>query len=147
MLFPTHLLFTGVLASALWDSLPQERWLFLLIACAAALLPDVDNKRSVLGRPLHALGAIMEHRGLTHTPLAAALLWMALSALVSPFAGNAVLLGYLGHVVLDSFSKKGIAFLFPLSRRRVRGPVEVGTGSEAILAAGLALSLAILILF
>lgn len=147
MLFATHLLFTGLLAAALWDSLPAERWLFLVIACAAALLPDVDNKRSILGRPLHALGGVMEHRGVTHTPLAAALLWMALSTLVSPFIGNAVLLGYLGHVVLDSFSKKGIAFLFPLSGRRVRGQVEVGTGSEAILAAGLALSLAVLILF
>ena len=147
MLFATHLLFTGLLAAALWDSLPGERWIFLAIACAAALLPDVDNKRSILGRPLHALGGVMEHRGLTHTPLAAAILWIILSALVSPFVGNAVLLGYLGHIMLDSFSKKGIAFLFPLSRRRVRGPVEVGTSSEAALAVVLAISLAILVLF
>lgn len=134
MLYPSHLLFTGFLVSAFRDSLPQNaEFLFLAIALFSTLLPDLDNKESALGRFLPAVGLIMKHRGFLHTPTAAIAFWFPIRLLAGTTISTAFLLGYLSHLALDSLSKQGIAPLYPLSKRRIRGPILVGSRGETAL--------------
>lgn len=142
MLFYTHLLFTGFLASSLRDFIPAGQAVpFLTTALLATLLPDIDNRKSLLGKFFPLIGITATHRGFFHTPLAALLFWLGMRSVAGQVIGSAFLAGYLSHIALDSLSKGGIALLFPLSRKRLRGPIEVGSAAEKVLAAIIAVAL------
>ncbi len=86
----------------------------------AALVPDVD----LLFPPAWQYPLV--HRGLTHTPLAGAALIGALIAADARrdvVAGAAV--GYASHLVVDTFTRSGIAWAYPLSRATVGVPADV----------------------
>lgn len=87
-----------------------------------SLLPDIDSPTSILGRLLPSLP--LEHRGITHTIWAAGVLglaWFATWAasgtwaiVAQAFLGG-LFLGYVGHLVWDSFSRAGVAWLYPVT--------------------------------
>ncbi len=134
MLYYTHLLFTGLLCSLLWESLPEKSWLFVGIALFSTLLPDIDKKNSILGRVVPLVGRVTKHRSAFHTPLAAAIGWAGLRLVGGPIIAMAFLTGYLSHLGLDAISKEGIIIFYPLSKKHFRGPVSVGRSSEYVLA-------------
>lgn len=135
MLFYTHLLFTGFLVSCLRDFIPDGQALpFFIIALFATLLPDIDNRRSTIGKFFPIIGITTRHRGFFHTPLATLLFWLIVRFFAGPSMGSAFLAGYLSHIALDSLSKQGIALFFPLTKRRLRGPIKVGSTTEKVLA-------------
>ncbi len=135
MLFYTHLLFAGFLASSLGEFIPAgQAATFIITALFAALLPDIDNRKSLIGKFFPLVGIAATHRGFFHTPLAALLFWLAARSFGGQVIGSAFLTGYLSHIALDSLSRKGIALFFPLSMRRLRGPIMVGSAAETALA-------------
>lgn len=147
MLFYTHLLFTGFLASSLRVFIPADQAAtFLITALFATLLPDIDNRKSLLGKFFPLIGITATHRGFFHTPLAALLFWLLVRSFAGQVIGSAFLAGYLSHIALDSLSKEGIAPLFPLSKRRLRGPFTVGSAAETILAVIIAVALGLSLL-
>lgn len=79
--------------------------LFLL----GALLPDIDNPRSILGRRFYL--PVTHHR-LTHT-LWALLILSAIS--VVNHLAIALALGYLCHLLTDAPGAQGIAWLYPIT--------------------------------
>lgn len=86
----------------------------------AALVPDVD----LLFPPAWPFPLV--HRGLTHTPLAGAALVGALHAAGARrgvVAGAA--LGYASHLVVDTFTRSGVPWAYPLSRATVGIPAGV----------------------
>jgi inner membrane protein len=97
-----------------------------VVACLAAVLPDLDHPNSAVGRFLprwwHRLTP--GHRGPTHS-----LAWCAALALLVTFAtaswtsgqllGAAVLAGALSHVVADGLTVAGVPLWWPWRRRRV----------------------------
>lgn len=93
---------------------------FTLVLCTigllfGSLLPDIDSKRSILGRFVPFVEEIIGHRTYTHT------IWVVLllSALAY-YVGNLflwmVVLGYIGHIIQDSFSVQGIDWLYPFGK-------------------------------
>jgi len=137
MLFLTHLLFTALLLVLFRGVSPAgSGTLFAVTALLATLLPDLDSAGSILGRHAPWVQPLLRHRGVLHTPLAAAVLWLA----ARPFTtlADALLLGYVSHLLMDACSKEGILALFPLSRRRLTGPIRVGSAMEFLLGLGLA---------
>jgi inner membrane protein len=100
-----------------------------VVACMAAVLPDLDHPSSAVGRLLprwwHRLTP--GHRGPTHS-----LAWCVVLALVvyavqhftvggdtGPLLALAVLAGALSHVVADGLTVAGVPLWWPWRRRRV----------------------------
>lgn len=91
--------------------------LMLLIGTAGlllgSLLPDIDSKRSILGRYVPFVEDLVGHRTITHTVWVIALL-IGLAYYADLFFVWMIVFGYIGHVIQDSFSVQGIAWFYPL---------------------------------
>lgn len=100
--FATHALVGYALVRGFTDADPRLGVVF-------GLFPDADFLFPV------AWEWPFVHRGLTHTPLFAALVVLGTTALLRDrTAGIAVGLAIGSHLVIDSLSPKGIDWLFPL---------------------------------
>ncbi|WP_432719962.1 metal-dependent hydrolase [Jeongeupia wiesaeckerbachi] len=105
----------------------------LIVAGAAALLPDIDHPKSTLGRWLPGIsGAIAKlfgHRGITHSLLA--ILALAYGLLQAQLADQAwvraICIGALSHLAGDLLTPRGVPLLWPW-RHRFSLPLLV-TGS------------------
>ena len=81
--------------------------------CLGSLFPDIDNRKSLLGRYFKVPG---EHRTWTHT------LWVCLLLLPMCFVSSLALwfwLGYVLHLLMDSVSAGGVCWLYPITKYRV----------------------------
>jgi inner membrane protein len=103
-----------------------------------AMLPDIDHPQSAIRRKTGALGTAaafwMNHRGITHTLLAAAVFALVCALIARPEVAAAMAGGYLSHLLLDACTPSGVPFLGPLSWRRVNllpAALRVRTGSFA----------------
>lgn len=120
---------TGVIgATFLYNSLPvlQESALgptaYVIAITYGSVFPDLDLN----GRPLHFLGG---HRGLTHTlvgpALCIGLMQLAKNSEFGELAGIfraamfGFVIGWLLHILADTFQRKGVPLFWPLSRARV----------------------------
>ena len=121
----THFL-TGLCVGVLYAGVSEtsDSMIPIVIASAAgALLPDVDNCTSVLGRKVFpaslAIQATFHHRTLFHSPLLYGVLWALLSGLFPQYQYllNAALIGIGSHLVLDMLNPKGIPLLYPIPKR------------------------------
>lgn len=90
-------------------------WTGALLGAVAlgSVLPDIDNKSSIVGRYIHLP---LKHRTLTHTfwvltlLFFAAVRWPAMAALWA---------GYFLHIIEDSVSVSGVCWMWPFERYRV----------------------------
>jgi inner membrane protein len=103
-----------------------------------AMVPDIDHPQSAIRRKTGALGTAaafwMNHRGITHTLLAAAVFALVCALIARPEVAAAMAGGYLSHLILDACTPSGVPFLGPLSWRRFHllpGGMRVRTGSFA----------------
>ena len=117
---PTHVMF-GLLAGSYMGATSA------LPLVIGSLLPDIDHPRSTLGKFL-PIGYLIKHRTITHSILAAAIIWW-----IHPWVG----VGYASHLLLDSLNPMGVPFLYPVSYRFNITRIRTGSGWEMILAAGL----------
>jgi membrane-bound metal-dependent hydrolase YbcI (DUF457 family) len=133
------------------------QWLALVVLLLAALLPDLDNQASLLGRALPFLSRPLQkrlgHQQIWHTPAVAAglaLPGLPLLAVGGWQAWIALPLGFVAHLLVDLLSPQGVMLLWPLSRARHRvlgSPIsEPGGRSERWLAALLSLAAILLVL-
>lgn len=108
-------------------------WMFLgyLCFCFGAflfgtLLPDIDNRRSILGRYLYLP---LKHRTWTHTIWFCLLWWLLdlLSWVLSLYTGNVLWVwircivrwigvGYVLHVWMDTYSAQGVCWFYPFQK-------------------------------
>ncbi|MEM0002505.1 MAG: metal-dependent hydrolase [Desulfurococcaceae archaeon] len=105
----THVVFAAALTAALNLWTIKGGALYTFIAIASSIAPDVD-----LGK---------YHRKLLHNIFA----WMFLVVflqITAPYLGLegyyvfvSVTIGWLSHIFLDSLTKKGVALLYPFSRK------------------------------
>ena len=105
-------------------------WHIVPMALASALLPDLDHPRSLLGRQLPwisgPLSRLFGHRGFTHSLLAVGMGVWGLAQVEAPWllsgaVKDALIVGYLSHLLGDWLTPMGIPLLWPW-RRRVRLP-------------------------
>lgn len=95
--------------------------ILLLLTLLGSLLPDIDTPTSTLGRFVPFIGAIIPHRTITHT------IWIVLvmGIAIFIFGGNAYFIalwiGYILHIIEDTFSRQGIAWFYPIDGYRTYG--------------------------
>lgn len=116
-------------------------WHIVSMALASALLPDLDHPRSLLGRQLPwisgPLSRLFGHRGFTHSLLAVGMGVWGLAQVEAPWllsgaVKDALIVGYLSHLLGDWLTPMGIPLLWPWRRRfRLPGlPLKSGGGYE-----------------
>ena len=101
-------------------------------AIAGALFPDIDHQRSYISHKVPAASfvasTLFRHRGFLHSPvfiLLAAILFTAGSRAM--LSGSQLLTinwfitgfipGMISHIILDTFNKQGIPWLWPYKKR------------------------------
>ena len=131
MMAVTHIIF-AVFLSLIFTRDP----VFLAVAAASSLLPDIDDSRSFIGRIFifsHAVYQIAGHRTITHSLLFA----LALSLVALLFANAeialAVFLGMASHDLADSLGNSGAALFYPFRKRKIKlGSIDTGSVKEAL---------------
>jgi inner membrane protein len=115
------------------------------IAGAAALLPDLDDPHSKLGRLVApaswAVKVTVGHRGPLHSLLGAVVVTL-LAAFVLRFWCSysyvydhlvpLVLAGYISHLVMDSLNPQGVPWLWPVKKHLGLPLVKTGSFLERI---------------
>ncbi len=98
---------------------------FVTCCTFASLLPDIDMPNSMFGKKLIAIPKIINkifgHRTVTHAffwaiPLAA--LTVEYSENPAFFIFSGFLLGFLSHILSDTFTAGGVPWAWPLSKKR-----------------------------
>lgn len=89
-----------------------------------SLLPDIDEPKSKVGRKVpvlsHGIKLFFGHRGITHTLLASFLVSCLLLYFLKAFPSSiatGLTLGYLFHILEDSFSPDGVPLFYPLTKK------------------------------
>lgn len=105
---------------------------YLGLAVAGSLLPDVDHPRSWVGRrsrPVStAIAAALGHRGITHSAVAVIGLTLVLLQAGYRRGGvSALAVGYLSHLAADMLTPQGLRLAWPL--RKTWGVPLCRTGS------------------
>lgn len=117
----THAAVGHALVSAFTERAPRA-------GAVGAVLPDVD-----LLFPL-AWAFPFAHRGLTHTLAFAAAVAAAVAlARVPRWSARAAAVGLSSHLLVDSFTKSGVAWLYPLATDRIAVAASVHSGWGAAL--------------
>lgn len=145
MRYFTHALIGGLTVAAVSAGQPPLLRAGIIAAgVVGALVPDIDEPHSYVGRRVPITSLIVHlvsggHRGLTHT-LLANVLWALLTAWAcrsmglpgAVAAGAAV--GYLTHLLADL--PQGVPLFWPLHSKRltVGLPLETGSVGESALA-------------
>ena len=122
MLFRTHFVFAIFIFLIFFNFLEMNIYgkivfgIFLLIA---TIFVDIDSSKSKLGscwifRPIQLF---FSHRGMIHS-LAVALILSLLIYFFNSFAGIGFFVGYVCHLFLDFFTKRGIFIFWPIFRKK-----------------------------
>lgn len=94
-----------------------------------ALFPDIDHPKSFIGNRTggisHSIGAVFGHRGLAHSVLGIVIFnliarWLLTHLQLPLEYADWFIVGYTAHLVEDSFSKTGVAWLQPLYPKRIQ---------------------------
>jgi len=125
MLFRTHIVFSLAVYFLLsyYVAMPFYVLIFVLLATAFV---DIDIKNSKMGKGWYfrPLQWFTRHRGFLHS-LVVGLLFSLIIASISQWAGFGFFVGYMSHLLLDCFTKSGIALFWPFSWK-VKGFIRSG---------------------
>jgi len=142
----THMaigLLVALLVAPLFAS--DQKTLFVGLVVFASLLPDIDHSGSKINRilPLTKYAAkFFRHRGFFHSIFPPIIILGGAYYYNYLFIGQALAIGYLSHLLSDSFTKLGVNYLYPISQFRVMGFIEVGTIWESLLLAAVVMAIA-----
>lgn len=129
MLYKTHLAVTYAVALPLLVSTDSLSIGNLVAVGIGSLLPDIDHPKSFIGNRTRGIsdgvGLVFGHRGLAHSILGVVFFFFAsrllLSSLQLPSVwGEWFTTGYIAHLIEDSFSKNGVAWLQPIYKKRIQ---------------------------
>lgn len=117
MIAPTHII-GGQLSYFIgsWLSGHPPDLIEILVASFAALLPDLDHKKSFISRvaplPKRVRAIFGEHRTVTHSLIAIVGVWL-ITRLLPDGIALAIFSGYVSHILLDILTKSGVALFWP----------------------------------
>lgn len=88
-----------------------------------SLLPDIDCPKSFIGRRTKLLSELLYntigHRTFTHSLPFTIVTMLIVGAVNRQFAAG-IGLGILSHIFLDMFNGKGVAYLYPVIKNRIK---------------------------
>lgn len=129
MRFKTHLAF-GLLVAFVLKNYYSISMLCFFLVVLLSVLADIDLHTSFIGKRLKGLSYLIElffkHRGFFHSLWIPAILYLILVN----YSLELAIFGYLGHILLDLFTEKGVALLWPFLR--IKGEINTGGLSEKI---------------
>ena len=111
-----------------------EAGIFGLSCMVNSVIPDIDIPESMVGKRVkpiaNAINKIFGHRTITHSGLWI-ILWLALmwqlQGTIWWTLCYGMLMGFLSHIVSDTFTIGGVPWLWPLSRKKIRlTPIKTG---------------------
>ncbi|HFD2034878.1 TPA: metal-dependent hydrolase [Clostridium perfringens] len=92
------------------------------------MLPDLDTPNSFIGRKLkiisYPLSTIFKHRGFLHS-IAPVILIFTLGIFLRSLFIKSIALGYLLHLVGDTFSESGIKWFLPFYNKDIKMPLGI----------------------
>jgi inner membrane protein len=95
------------------------------------MFADIDEVNSFLGKKIKIIGYIFDHRGFFHSIFSLMLFFVFMILFFGYYYALFFAIGYLLHLLLDSFTKEGIKpFIFGL---RISGDIKVGSIIENII--------------
>ncbi len=110
---------------------------FLILTLIAALLPDIDEASSTIGRRCIPISVFLQwifgHRGIFHSALVPLFLFLLAAFFQQRELGTALMLGYGSHLLLDMTTVSGIRPFYPFVSWKIRGPIRVGSWAEWLL--------------
>ena len=129
MTLPNHIVggavFTGVFGATISGiNLLASPW-YIAVTLAAAVLPDVDNTSSPVGRVVGPLSYWLNrhygHRTLTHSVAALIVLTLIFAFAERAVSGHTSLTwfffwGYLSHIILDMCTVNGVKLFYPFHK-------------------------------
>ncbi|KGA98808.1 membrane protein [Alkalihalobacillus alcalophilus ATCC 27647 = CGMCC 1.3604] len=141
----THLIGGLALSATVAQFTSYDPLALMVSGAVGGLLPDICHSGSKIGRrfPLlsKTVNTLFGHRTFTHSLLFLCIVGFLMNKFVPVEAITIGLLsGMISHFVLDSFTRNGIKFLYPLNIT-VRFPFTVRTGGsiEKLLGSALAI--------
>ena len=136
-MYYTHLAF-GFLASLLAINFfdINNKLLFILIALLFSIFPDIDERKSKIGKKYKWTSAIINfifgHRGFFHSIYIPLILYF-LFYYINNEIGIGILVGYFSHLFMDAMTKQGIKPLHPIINKKIKGPIRTNSLFEKIL--------------
>ena len=123
-----------------------KKIIFLALIMFFSLIPDVDEKKSKIGRKVKLIGFFFRHRGFFHSLIFILIIGYILFYLfnLDYYVLIACTAGFFSHLVLDMLTISGIR-LYPF-KARTRGFIKTGSLLENILLAVMAVFILLLIL-
>lgn len=134
MRYRTHLATTFAVSLPLMVSTDALSVGSVSMLALGAVFPDIDEPNSYIGRRLNGISKsfkiLFGHRGMTHSIVG----WLAAAFILYTIHISFSLpielvywfsAGYLAHLVEDSFSKNGIAWLQPLTKKRFQSGFKI----------------------
>ena len=111
---------------------------YLGLAVAGSLLPDIDHPKSWVGRRTRpvstALALILGHRGVTHSAIAVVALAALLLQAGYRWGGvSALIVGYLSHLAADMLTPQGLRLAWPLRGTWALPICRTGSPMESII--------------
>ncbi|MCH8003535.1 MAG: metal-dependent hydrolase [Nanoarchaeota archaeon] len=137
MMYYTHLAF-GFLVSLLSIEFfnIQNKLIFILIVVFFSIFPDIDERKSKIGRKNKTLSTIINfifgHRGFFHS-IYIPLIFYFIFYYINNEIGIAILVGYFSHLFMDAITKNGIRPLYPIINKKINGPIKTNSILEKIL--------------
>lgn len=118
------------------DLISVETLPYLCATTLGGLLPDIDHRRSMIGQKAkvasYVTSKVCGHRGITHAPLVATLVWFLLCPMFGAFVQlliTGLYVGVMSHIVLDGCTRQGIPLLYPFSKKKYH-VFNIRTGSS-----------------
>lgn len=129
MQYKTHLAVTYAIALPMLVSSNDLTIENVVVLGIGAIFPDIDHPNSFIGKRMPVTSGSMKklfgHRGIVHSLVGAVFFTMILRGLLIPLNlpsewGTWFLMGFLAHLIEDSFSRHGIAWLQPFYNRNIQ---------------------------
>ncbi len=132
MLNKTHLVIT-IFFILVFLPLVTYKTSFVIVALIATLIPDFDSKFSSTGKHflLRPFQFFLKHRDILHS-FSFAILLTLFFVLFFPIFSFGFFVGYVSHLIADSFTIWGIKPFYP-SKKIVSGKIQTGGKLESVL--------------
>ena len=137
MMYYTHLAFGFLVSLISIDILDiNNKLLFILIATFFSIFPDIDERKSKIGKKYKFASRIINflfgHRGFFHSIYIPLILYFIFYS-ISVEIGIAVLVGYFSHLLMDAMTRHGIRPLYPIINRKINGFIKTNSLFEKII--------------